>query len=178
VRLAFRLRVVPPEATSEPLTLDGAFRRYASYVGAIALKILGRDAEVDDVVQDVFLIAYKGLGSLRDEGVIKHWLGTVAVRVASRRLRIRRLRSFFGLGERDYDDVAAPGATPEQRALLASIYAILDTLPVNDRLAWTLRNVEGMDLQTVAEMCNCSLATAKRRIAAAAAIIDKALADE
>jgi RNA polymerase sigma-70 factor (ECF subfamily) len=177
--MASHLRVVSPRPeTHGAPTLEVAFRRYASYVGAIALKILGRDSEVDDVVQDVFLVAFKGLRALRDEGAIKHWLGTVTVRVASKRLRVRRLRAFFGLGERDYDDVAAPGATPEQRALLASVYAILDTLPVNDRLAWTLRVVEGLDLQTVAQMCNCSLATVKRRVAAAAAIIDRAIADE
>ncbi len=173
------LHLVGP-AGSEPApppSLEAAFRLYVRYVGAIALKVLGREEDVDDVVQDVFLIAWKGLRTLRDADAAKQWLGTVTVRVASRRLRVRRLRAFFGLDERAYQDVAAPGASPEQRALLASVYAALDRVPVAERVAWTLRHVEGMELVEVAAACRCSLATAKRRIAAARAKLDKELGD-
>jgi RNA polymerase sigma-70 factor (ECF subfamily) len=165
------------EEPGGPLSLEAAFRAYVKYVGAIALKILGRDEEVDDVVQDVFIVAHKGLRTLRDGDAVKQWLGTVTVRVAGRRLRVRRFRAFLGMDERGYEDVAAPGASPEQRAVLASVYRVLDRLPVNDRVAWTLRHVEGMDLDAVAQACECSLATAKRRIAAARAKLDEALAD-
>ncbi len=170
--------VAPDQEAVGPLTLEAAFRRYVRYVAAIALKIFGRDDDVDDVVQDVFLAAHKGLSGLRDDGAVKHWLGTVTVRVASRRLRMRRLRSFFGLEESRSEEIAAPGMSPEQRTLLVTVYALLDKLPVADRLAWTLRHVDGMDLATVAQYCGCSLATAKRRIAAAARALDEALADE
>lgn len=175
------LRVVLPAEEplpDAPLTLDEAFRRYVRYVAAIALKIFGRDDEVDDVVQDVFLAAHKGLRDLRDDHAIKGWLATVTVRLAGRRLRMRRLRSFFGLEDLGAMQPVAPGASPEQRALLASVYALLRKLPVADRLAWTLRHVEGMDLATVAQVCGCSLATAKRRISAAQHAIDEAVGDE
>ena len=62
---------------------------------------------------------------------------------------------------------ADESASPEQRAMLSAVYRILDRLPVNQRLAWTLRYVEGEQLERVAELCNCSLATVKRRIKAA-----------
>ena len=56
----------PDEALPQPpLALDAAFRVYAPYVAAIAFKLLGRDHEVDDVVQDVFLAGHRGLASLR-----------------------------------------------------------------------------------------------------------------
>ena len=51
--------------------------------------------------------------------------------------------------------------------MLAAVYRVLDRLPVNQRLAWTLRYVEGEQLERVAELCNCSLATVKRRIKSA-----------
>jgi RNA polymerase sigma-70 factor (ECF subfamily) len=51
--------------------------------------------------------------------------------------------------------------------MLASVYKIRDALPVSQRLAWTLRYVEGERLERVAELCSCSLATVKRRIKAA-----------
>jgi RNA polymerase sigma-70 factor (ECF subfamily) len=162
---------------SPPETLEQAFRTHVRYVAAIALRILGRDDEVDDVVQDVFLAAFKGLRSLREPAAIKYWLATVTVRVATRRLRRRKLRGWLGLDERQYDGVAADSASPEQRALLSAVYAIIDKLPVNERIAWTLRHVEGMALEEVAQVCRCSLATAKRRIAAAHDQIDRAVSD-
>lgn len=174
------LRVVKNDAQEvAPLTLEAAFRRYAPYVAQIALRILGRDAEVDDVVQEVFLIALKGLGALREADAIKGWLATVTVRVTRKKLRMRRVKTWLRLEDTpSYEEVAAPGATPEQRTLLAHIYAVLDGLPADVRIAWTLRNVEREQLDDVARLCGCSLATAKRRIAAAQAAIAEVLGDE
>ncbi len=62
--------------------------------------------------------------------------------------------------------------------LLKRVYAILEELSVNERLAWTLRYVEREQLDDVARLCGCSLATAKRRIAAAQAAIDAIMSDE
>jgi RNA polymerase sigma-70 factor (ECF subfamily) len=47
------------------------------------------------------------------------------------------------------------------------VYQLLEALPIEQRLAWSLRYVEGEKLEAVAEQCGCSLATAKRRISAA-----------
>ena len=57
--------------------------------------------------------------------------------------------------------------SPEDRALLVGLYRCLDRLPLEQRLAWVLRHVQGEQLEDVARLCSCSLATAKRRIAAA-----------
>src|SRR5436190_19946349 len=121
------LHVVPPLTESggrEPaLDLDTLFRKYSSYVAAIAHRLLGRDEDVDDTVQEVFLAAVRGLSSVRDPNAVKGWLARIAVRSARRRLRKRRLRTFFGL-----EDVSASeamtdrSASPEQRALLTRVY--------------------------------------------------------
>jgi RNA polymerase sigma-70 factor (ECF subfamily) len=163
----------------ERLDLDTLFRRYSSYVAAVAYRLLGRDEEVDDTVQEVFLAAVRGLGSLRDPDAVKGWLARVAVRSARRRLRKRRLRSFLGLDDASVSgSVVDPGASPEQRALLARVYRALDGIPVNERLAWALRHIEGEPLESVAVLSGCSLATAKRRIAAAARSLEETFSDE
>ena len=72
----------------------------------------------------------------------------------------------------DLDAIASPDASPLVRAQLAQIYALLRTLPTDDRIAWTLRAIEGHDLETVARMASCSLATAKRRIGRAQKALD------
>lgn len=181
--LARHLRVVPPpppEAEEQrPVDLDQAYRMYSRLVAHIGLRILGRRDEVDDLVQDVFVEAGRWSSRLDNPAALKHWLVTVTVRAARRRLRRQRFLSFLGFGAPvSYEDIAGDEASPSQRALLAEVYRVLDTLPVAERLAWTLRHVQGESLAEVAELCECSVATAKRRIAAAHTAILEALSDE
>ena len=169
-----------PRAKSEapPASIEQLYRAHSSYVAGIALRLLGRDAEVDDVVQDVFLSAWKGITALRDPGAVKGWLATVTVRIARRKLRMRRVKQFFRFDDDpQYENVPAPGASAEERVLLAKIYSLLDGLPVDQRLAWTLRYVERQQLEDVAKLCGCSLATAKRRISAAQSALDGVIHD-
>jgi RNA polymerase sigma-70 factor, ECF subfamily len=171
---------LPVRVEAEPVSLDPAsvYRRYAAYVAAVAQRLLGRDDEVDDTVQEVFLIAVRGLSGVRDPEAIKGWLARIAVRVARRRLRARRLRTFLGLEAVGAGDLPLSDFTsPEQRALLCSLYRALDELPADQRIAWTLRHVEGEQLEAVADLCGCSLATAKRRIAAAAKWLEEVVSD-
>lgn len=177
------LRVVgrlpsPSFSDADPLDLDSLFRRYAPYVAAVAHRLLGRDEDVDDTVQEVFLAASRGVSSIRDPGAIRAWLARIAVRSARRSLRKRRVYAFFGLDEPGvYDRVADGGASPEDRALLARVYMVLDAMPANIRIAWALRHIEGEPLESVAALSGCSLATAKRRIATGARILAEAFAD-
>jgi RNA polymerase sigma-70 factor (ECF subfamily) len=163
---------------AQALDLDGLFRRYAPYVAAIAHRLLGRDEDVDDTIQEVFVAAVRGVHAVRDPAAIRGWLARVTVRVARQRLRKRRVRVFLGLDEPVvYDAVVDHGASAEQRALLARVYTVLDAIPANQRIAWSLRHIEGEPLESVASMSGCSLATAKRRIAAAAQRIEEAFSD-
>jgi RNA polymerase sigma-70 factor (ECF subfamily) len=161
-----------------PVTVEEAFRTYAPLVSGIAFRILGSRDEMQDLVQDVFLRAHQWLGRIEDPGALRSWLVTVTVREARLRLRLRRMRSFLGLrGSFDYESVAASSASPTQRILTAEIYAMLDRVPVNARLAWALRYVEGLTLPEVAQHCGCSLATVKRRVAGVHAMILEGLRD-
>src|SRR5690348_13558322 len=66
------------------------FERYSHYVATIAFRLLGRNDEVDDVVQDVFLQVHRRLSTIRPDAV-KGWLAVVTVRATRRRLRRRWL---------------------------------------------------------------------------------------
>ena len=154
--------------------LEAVFRRYAPYVGAIALRMLGNESEVDDLVQDVFIEAHRGLSSVRDPQALRGWLARITVRVATRRLRRRRMRRWLAWGEDpDYESIADPVADTDQRALVSELYRALDRLPAADRVAWALRQLEGETLPRVAELAGCSLATAKRRIARAQSVLEQ-----
>jgi RNA polymerase sigma-70 factor (ECF subfamily) len=172
-----------PESSPPPsgiVDLDELYRRYAPYVAAIATRILGRDGEVDDLVQDVFIEALKGLSGLREPQAIRGWLAKVTVRVAVRRLRKRRFLQALHLdadGE-PYEDLAAPGTSPEQKALLAKVYRVLDRLPAKTRVIWLLRNVLGEPLQAIVELSGCSQSTVQRRLRDADGLLKKELHDE
>lgn len=173
-----RITPEPPEIPLALLDLDSLFRRYSSYVAAVAHRLLGRDEEVDDTIQEVFLVAVRSLKSVRDPGAIKGWLARITVRTARMRLRKRRMRALLGLeAPVAYEHLSDTGANGEDRALLARVYRVLDALPPNQRIAWSLRYIEGEPLENVATLCSCSLATAKRRIAAAARVIQETFAD-
>lgn len=143
------------------------YRRHVGFALNVAVRIQGSASDVEDVVHDAFLRAHQRLNELRDSSLFRSWLGSIVVRLVRTRLRRRRLLSALGLGTGepvDLDAVAAEDAGPEIRAQLAQVYALLQTVPADDRIAWTLRHIERHRLEVVAELAGCSLATAKRRI--------------
>lgn len=176
------LRLVTPLPRSEPprvlepsLEPESVYRRYSPYVAAIAARLLGREADVDDAVQEVFVQALRGLHTVREPGAVKGWLARITVRVSHRKLKMRRLRRFLGSESAAVDGLVHPSASPEQRAQLAQAYEALDRLPANLRVAWILRHFDGQRLHEVARLSGCSLATAKRRIASAEQRLDEVL---
>lgn len=172
------LRLVAPEvaktATSEKETLtdEELFIRFSPYIAGIGFRLLGRNTEVDDLVQEVFFAAFKQRSQLRDLKAAKSWLAVITVRKARQRLRMRRVRQFVGLDSCTQLDLTDQSLPPDGRALLARVYEILDRVNVECRVAWILRYIEGEKLEQVAERCGCSLATAKRRIAATQTYLD------
>ncbi|HEX5064037.1 MAG TPA: RNA polymerase sigma factor [Kofleriaceae bacterium] len=151
--------------------LVSVFRNYSRYVASIALRLLGRDDDVDDVVQEVFLIAMRGLDSVRDPAAIRGWLATITVRVARRKMRRRRLWAFVGLDAAPDHARLVVDAAQDKAVLIVRAYSALEHMPVDDKIAWMFRYVEGEPLESVAKICGCSLATAKRRIARAQAAL-------
>ncbi len=170
------LRLVP--GAERPPTLDDAYRRYCRYVGAIVLRLGGRPGDVDDLIQDVFVEAATGVARLRDPEAVKGWLATIAVRTVRRRLRLRRAWRFLGLDHDAAETVLVdPRASPADRVLLRAVYQVLDEMPVDNRLAFTLHIIEGETMEAVAKLCGCTLATAKRRVARGQRLIEQRLSD-
>lgn len=167
-----------PEQVSSGAGASAAdlYREHGAFVARLAYRLMGRDDDVEDVVQDVFCDLLRQYQRLTDRDALKGWLATVAVRAVRKRLRRRRLRVRLGLdAEVDYETVPAVGASPESRAFLTALYKRLAKLPTDQRLAWSLRHLEDESLETVAARCEVSLATAKRKIAAAHAFLTEEL---
>ena len=165
----------------QPPGLGQLYAEYARFVAWFASRLLTHQDEIEDVVQEVFLIAARHLDSLTDPPKIRGWLKTVTLRRASRVLRWKRVRARFGMtnrGDGSEQWLASPEASPEDRAALLELLATLELLPTDLRIAWTLRNLHEESLESVAQLAGCSLATAKRRIAAAEARLRTELQDD
>jgi RNA polymerase sigma-70 factor (ECF subfamily) len=176
-----RPRASPPlrlVADGEPAPLpplhdfDALFHRFAPYVATIAFRIMGRDDEVDDLVQEVFFEAHRGLSGLQRPEAVKGWLARICVRRATRRLKRQRLRALFR-AERldDHAQLADPDASPEQAAQVRSAYRALARLSADERVVWVLRHVEGHSLDELVELCRCSKSTVQRRLRAAEEVL-------
>jgi RNA polymerase sigma-70 factor (ECF subfamily) len=117
---------------------------------------------------------------LRQSSALKGWIGSVALFTARRFLRSRRTRrrwvSAFSLDQ--VPETAAAVASPEVSQTLVRTYAVLDALPADERIAFALRFVDGMELHEVAQVTRVSLATVKRRLVRAQRIFwDRARQD-
>jgi RNA polymerase sigma-70 factor, ECF subfamily len=153
---------------AEPWAREALFRRHAPMAGGLALRLVGRDADLEDLVQDSFVAALRGLGDLKDPHAFAPWLAAIVVQTARKLLRRRRLARRLGLYRPDPIDaevLVARDAPPDAVTELRALYGLLDDLPVRVRLALVLRRVEGHSLEEVAALTACSLATVKRAIA-------------
>jgi RNA polymerase sigma-70 factor (ECF subfamily) len=157
------------------------YRKHAPFAINLAARIEGSSRDIEDIVHDAFLRAFERLNDLTDRAAFRSWLGAIVVHAVRSRMRRGRLMNLLGMGKSsepvDLDAIASSDASPHTRAQIAQIYALLRTLPTDDRIAWTLRAVEGHDLDTVARLTQCSLATVKRRITRAQRFLDEHFVD-
>ena len=160
-------KLVARARRNDLLAFETLYRRHSGFALNLAVRIQGTANDAEDIVHDAFLKANERLSELRDGSAFRAWLGSIVVRLVRTRLRRRRLLGSLGLASPEpveLDAIASPNADPESRVLLAQVYSLLQTLPADDRIAWTLRYVDHHRLEVVASLVDCSLATAKRRI--------------
>lgn len=160
-------------ATAGTLDVEALYAKHARYVAGVVHRILGgRDAEVDDIVQETFLDAFEGIGRIEDPQAARAWLVTVAVRRTRRFLARRRRRALFAFWAKDF----APRASdPLDRQPVDDLYDALERIPSDVRIPWVLHRIEQLSLPETALACEVSLATVKRRIADAEARLERRL---
>jgi RNA polymerase sigma-70 factor (ECF subfamily) len=146
------------------------FQRYSSFVERVITHVLGFDAELADILQEVFLNALSSIHLLKDPRLLRPWLYRVATLTARKVLRRRSRRKWLRLfADREEEarweiEHARDDASNESRRALRAVYAVLGRLPADERIAFALRYMEGLELTEVAGACSVSLATIKRRL--------------
>jgi len=154
------------------LDFEALYTKHVRYVAGVVHRIMGQDAEIDDIVQETFLDALDGIGRLEDPEAIRGWLVTVAVRRTRTFLARRRRRNVFAFLALDF----APRASdPRDRQAVDELYDALGRLPGDLRIPWILHRIVSMSLPETAAACEVSLATVKRRLADAEERLERRL---
>ena len=142
-------------------------------------RALGRTGESEDLTQEVFCRVFAAIGTLRDPSALRSYIYSATLRMLRWHLRSKRIGRLLSLSDSgDLPEHADPGHDSEGRELLARFYRLLDGIPGDDRIAYVLRHVEGLQLHEVAQATGTSLATVKRRIRRAALAVAILVKDE
>jgi RNA polymerase sigma-70 factor (ECF subfamily) len=150
---------------AEPWAERTILRTEAAHVERMLTRILGFCSELDDLTQEVFIRALARIDELREPESLRAWLSSIAVFVAREAIRRKRRRRWLVfLPAQAQPEPPTSGASFEARAALRAFYEVLDGFAADERIAFTLRFVEGLELSEVAEACQVSLATIKRRL--------------
>ena len=142
------------------------FERYGDYVERLIVRVLGLDAEVPDLINEVFARAFERIDHLADPAALKGWIGSIALFTARAFLRDRRSRRrFLGFfAPEELPEVPVTGAPAEVSLALFRTYQVLEQFPADERIAFALRFMDGMGLSEIAEMTQVSVGTVKRRL--------------
>jgi RNA polymerase sigma-70 factor (ECF subfamily) len=159
-------------------------RRHNQRIYRAARAILRDEAEVDDLLQDAWLAAYRHLAGFERRARFSTWLTRIAVNLALDR---RRRRASTAAARRAALApaaalVAAPAGDPEQERrafeLVQRLERAVDALPEPHRLVYLLREVQGLDTREAAECLRIPEATVKTRLHRARALLRAALGDD
>ncbi len=158
----------------DDLAFSAIFSRHSRKVAGLAYRLMGDDAEIDDIVQETFIQVARSLRKIKDPGRLRWWIWTIAIRQVRRHLRKRIVMRALSIEARRVFPVVDD---PRNQLKLKELYEVLDQLPSKLRIPWILRRVEGQSLHATADLCKVSLATTKRRIKEADARVQRRLSN-
>ena len=164
---------------------DALVLKYQSRVVKVITRYLRDPVEAMDLAQEAFIKAYRALPNFRGESAFYTWLYRIAINTAKNHVVAQGRRPPMDdveAGEAEFYD--GPSAlkdtsTPERIALRDEIervvFEAIEALPEDLRTAITLRELEDMSYEEIAEVMNCPIGTVRSRIFRAREAIDKKL---
>jgi RNA polymerase sigma-70 factor, ECF subfamily len=151
-------------ARREDWAVAELYDRFGALVRRVLLRSLGGSSDVEDVMQDVFLVVVRRAREIREASAFRSFVVGVTLRCAKNELRKRAVRRVIGFGEPP-DTRVCPPHDAALAECVQHLYRALDRLDSHSRVLFVLRHVEGLELTEIAAAEGCSLATVKRRLA-------------
>jgi RNA polymerase sigma-70 factor (ECF subfamily) len=168
-------RLVERAQAGEKRAFDLLVSKYQRKLSRLLSRFIRDPAEVEDVAQEAFVKAYRALPSFRGDSAFYTWLYRIGINTAKNHLvamgRRAPTTTEFDADEaetfEDGDqlrDINTPESLMMSRQIGETVNAAMDGLPEELRTAITLREIEGLSYEEIAEIMNCPIGTVRSRI--------------
>jgi RNA polymerase sigma-70 factor (ECF subfamily) len=166
---------LPAHTLSDPALLDrlrsgdsaaqaAVFGMYEPAVRRVLSRILRDDPDVADALQDTFVRVFRSASQVEDPEALRSWVLRVAESVGLDEFRRRRRVRARTSEQSPYPTPRAVTSPFEVRRALRDAFRVLSILPKDEQRVLTLRRIDGLELAKIADACDVSLATVKRRL--------------
>jgi RNA polymerase sigma-70 factor (ECF subfamily) len=157
---------------------EGLYRQHVGRLYNLAYRMAGGADDADDLVQEIFLQAYRKLGSYKGESSLGTWLYRLGVNLCLDRIRSKAGKMAHvtdSIDEEDADPVVAPGSPAASHVARMDIERAVETLPPSYRAAFVLHDIEGYQHDEIARMLDISEGSSKSLLHKARMKLRKAL---
>jgi RNA polymerase sigma-70 factor (ECF subfamily) len=159
VELAARIR------SGDGPAFEELYQQHAARLYNLAYRMAGRANDADDLLQEIFLLAYRKIGSFRGESSLGTWLYRLAMNQCLDVLRSRQSRMGQQTDSLDEDGAHEPAAVPALGAVSRiDLDRAIGRLPHACRAAFLLHDVEGFGHQEVGAILGISEGTSKSQV--------------
>jgi RNA polymerase sigma-70 factor (ECF subfamily) len=157
--------------------------KYQHKIISVVHRYVRDSADVHDVVQEAFIKAYRALENFRGDSAFYTWMYRIAINTAKNHLISRGRRppasdvdiddAEYFVGNDNLQDFNTPESSLFCDQLQAAIEKAISQLPEDLRTAVTLREMDGLSYEEIAEIMKCPVGTVRSRIFRAREAIDK-----
>lgn len=149
--------------------------KYQRKLVRLLSRFIRDSAEVEDVAQEAFIKAYRALPSFRGDSAFYTWLYRIGINTAKNYLvaQGRRAPTSTGFDSEEAEtfddgdqlrDINTPESMLHSKQIGETVNAAMEALPEELRTAITLREIEGLSYEEIAQMMNCPIGTVRSRI--------------
>ncbi len=157
--------------------------KYQHKIIAVVHRYVRDSADVNDVVQEAFIKAYRALANFRGDSAFYTWMYRIAINTAKNHLISKGRRppssdvdvddAEYYNGNENLHDVDTPENNLFRDELQTAVQNIMRNLPEDLRTAITLRELDGLSYEEIADIMECPVGTVRSRIFRAREAIDK-----
>lgn len=168
----------------EKAAFDLLVLKYQHKIASLISRLVHDSTEVQDVTQEAFIKAYRGLGNFRGDSAFYTWLYRIAINTAKNHLSSMSRRVTLGADAAEAEQYATSTALhdiadPQRELMTDQISVVVEQtiagLPDELKTAITLRELQGMSYEEIAEVMDCPIGTVRSRIFRARDAIDQKL---
>lgn len=159
------VELVAAHVAGDPLAFTELIRRHRDRLWAVALRTLREPEEAADALQEALISAFRAAGSFRAESQVSTWLHRIVVNACLDRIRRRQARPTVPLPDTGPGEPAAPRDAMADRETSLAVQDALAELPLEQRAAIVLVDVEGYSVAETARLLQIAEGTVKSRCA-------------